>query len=65
MAKDGRTYITELLCIYFGLSNLWSTGHRAVLQLVYALPVVYLIKKIYIFSKGRNGQRPENERLNG
>lgn len=43
VANDDRTYITELLCIYFGLSNLWSAGNRTVLQLLYALPVVYLI----------------------
>lgn len=43
MATVDRTYITELLSIYFGLSNLWSAGNRAILHLVYALPVVYLI----------------------
>lgn len=43
VANGDRTYITELQRIYFGLSNLWSAGNRAVLQLVYTLPVVYLI----------------------
>lgn len=36
------TYMTQLLGIDFGLNNLRGVGHRAVLQLVNALPVVDL-----------------------
>ena len=38
------TYVAQLLGIDFGLDNLRSIGHRAVLQLVNALPVVDLGK---------------------
>lgn len=36
------THMTQLLGIDFGLNNLRRVGHRAVLQLVDALPVVDL-----------------------
>lgn len=39
------TYMTQLLGVDFGLNNLRGVGHRAVLQLVNALPVVDLGKK--------------------
>lgn len=41
------THMTQLLGIDFGLNDLRGVGHRAVLQLVNALPVVDLGKKRY------------------
>lgn len=45
LAGQGQvTYVTQLLGIDFGLDNLRGVGHRAVLQLVDALPIVDLVK---------------------